>query len=110
MFSWHFATIIMDDQFYKEILNFYTSSDRKYPDSVYDLPIEERCNVKSRFRQSVRPYTVENGVVMHGKTQVLLKSQVSTVLKACHDNPATGGHFGRDKTYSKVSQRYFWKG
>ena len=33
-----------------------------------------------------------------------------SILKACHDNPSTGEHFGRDKTLCKITQRYYWKG
>ena len=53
---------------------------------------------------------VEDGIVMHGKEQVLTNRNLHGVLKACHDNPVFGGHFGRDKTYKKISQRYYWKG
>ena len=63
----------------------------------------------SRPRSLEPPYKVEDGIVMHGKEQVLTKRNLH-VLKACHDNPVFGGHFGRDKTYKKISQRYYWKG
>jgi len=36
--------------------------------------------------------------------------RVPGILLACHNNPATGGHFGRDKTYKKIQARYWWKG
>lgn len=100
----------MDEKLYNQILSFYTNTDKKYPQYIYDLPLGQRVNAKSQFRQTVRPYHVEHGVVVHGGKEVLVKNRVSTILKACHDNPATGGHFGRDKTYAKISERYFWKG
>ena len=31
------------------------------------------------------------------------------IIEACHDAP-TGGHFGQEKTWSKVSERYWWPG
>ena len=31
-------------------------------------------------------------------------------MKECHDNSFSGGHFGRDKTLSRVQERFFWNG
>ena len=31
------------------------------------------------------------------------------MLRECHDNPATGGHPGRRRTYEKVSASYHWQ-
>ena len=46
---------------------------------------------------------------MHGDQELLQASRFS-VLRVCHDNPSSGGHFGRDKTYNKIASRYYWKG
>ncbi len=43
-------------------------------------------------------------------SQVVFQSQKNQILEACHDNLAGGGHFGRDKTLAKVSERYYWLG
>ena len=67
-------------------------------------------DAKSNFRRLVKPYTVDNGVIKHKGKEVLLQSRVEDMLKAYHDNPATGGHFGRDKTLAKLAERYYWKG
>ena len=32
------------------------------------------------------------------------------IMEACHDDKVGGCHFGRDKTASKVSTQYYWKG
>ena len=79
----------MDDTPYSEILSFYTAY-------IHNTPLNQRPDVKSKFRQSVKPYKVEDGIVMHGKVQVLTKRNIHGVLKACHGNPVFGGHFGRD--------------
>ncbi|XP_042222320.1 uncharacterized protein LOC121866680 isoform X1 [Homarus americanus] len=100
----------MDDQLYNQILNFYSSADRKYPQHVYDLDPAKRVNVKCQFRQTAKPFRADNGSLFHGDKEILVKTRVPGILKACHDNPATGGHFGRGKTFRKISQRYYWKG
>ena len=40
----------------------------------------------------------------------MTKHQVDLVLKGCHTDELGGGHFGRDKTYVKGSERYYWVG
>ena len=40
---------------------------------------------------------------------VIPKSMRAEVLTACHDDQ-TGSHFGIDKTYQTIRDRYFWKG
>ena len=30
-------------------------------------------------------------------------------LQHCHDNPATGGHFGYNNTQSKLNDSYYWR-
>ena len=32
------------------------------------------------------------------------------ILEACHSDGLGGGHFGRDKTFFKVSERFYWVG
>ena len=41
--------------------------------------------------------------------QVVTESQKRQVLEGCHLNELGGGHFGRDKTLAKISERY-WLG
>ena len=42
--------------------------------------------------------------------QVVTLSQKTQVLEGCHSSELGGGHFGRDKTLTKVSERYYWLG
>ena len=100
----------MEDQLYDQLLRFYTATQPKYPQWINDLPLEKRVNAKSQFRQTAKPYRAEGGIVYHGEKEVLTKSRLPYILKACHDNPISGGHFGRDKTLAKISHRYYWKG
>ena len=46
----------MDDQSYSEILGYFTSRDKKYPEAIYCLSPYERVDAKSKFRQRVKPY------------------------------------------------------
>lgn len=93
----------MDDRFYSEILNYYTASEHKYPEQIYNLPHDQCINAKSMFRQSVKPYKVKAGIDLHSKKQVLVKSKLASILRKCHNNQVSGGHFGQDKIFNKIS-------
>ncbi len=38
------------------------------------------------------------------------QSQKQAVIEGCHSDAFGGGHFGRDKTYFKVTERFYWNG
>ena len=91
----------MDGQLYNQIQHFLYPTETKYPREIYKLPPEKRVNAKSQFRQTVKPYTLKDGVLMHTEKQLLRESGVDAVLKMCHDKPCNRGHFGRDKNLSE---------
>lgn len=101
---------MMDDKLYKDLVQFFTSPNEKYSEEIYSLKGELRVNAKSKFRQVAKPYNVRNGALFHNERDVLQKNRVIEVLKACHKNPVSGGHFGGQKTYQKIAERYYWKG
>lgn len=41
---------------------------------------------------------------------IMDEKQKERVLQECHDNPGTGGHQGRARTYHKIAQSYYWLG
>src|SRR3954454_18967594 len=41
--------------------------------------------------------------------RVLKEDEIDSVLFMMHNHP-TGGHFGKDATYNKISARFWWKG
>lgn len=43
------------------------------------------------------------------KKAVMSKDKGSRI-QGCHDNPVSGGNFGRDKMFNKIKQNYYWKG
>ena len=45
-----------------------------------------------------------------GDRLVVPRSYVDRVLAAAHDEPAGGGHVGFDRTYARITQRFFWEG
>ncbi|KAL8610943.1 hypothetical protein ACOMHN_042560 [Nucella lapillus] len=103
----------MDDQKYREVVHFLSSTEKKYPEYMYSMSDErKRSVVKSNFRQFAASYKLKSAVLVHSKTEkeVIQKSRVNAILQACHDNPTTGGHFGRDKTMLKITERFHWKG
>lgn len=82
----------------------------KYPDG---LSKEEKRDI----RKKCEPFCVQEGYLMHKQRrkgevqlrQVLMKAEVSRVIKACHEGFG-GAHMGRDKTVGKVTAKYFVKG
>ncbi|CAF3506519.1 unnamed protein product [Rotaria socialis] len=42
------------------------------------------------------------------KVIYLPSSMVLSLLKACHDDPMSGAHFGTDRTYLKIKNQYWW--
>ena len=106
-----FIWVTMDNNLHAQLLHFFSNVDRKYPAHIYEVSHDKhRANAKSDFRQKARPYYLQDGVLVHQGKEVLPENRLPAVLQACHDNPSTGGHFGRDKTLAKISERFYWKG
>ena len=40
----------------------------------------------------------------------ITENQKQQGLEGCHSDKLGGGHFGRDKTFSKVTERFYWVG
>ena len=102
--------VTMDSEKHVEFLNYFLNKDKKYPERIYNLSPKKRENEKANFRKIVKPFSVKNGTLYHGDVEAVTKDRVPGMLLACHDNPATGGHYGRDKTYQKIQARYWCKG
>jgi len=97
----------MDVIKYTEFLNYFLNDDKKYPERIYNLSPQKRENEKANFRRLVKPFNAKNGTLYHGDVQAVTRDKIPGILQACHNNPATGGHFGRDKTYKKIQARYW---
>ena len=62
-----------------------------------------------------RQYEIKEGIVWRKRTTpaksvpyVPAGQMRASILKAYHDTPGNGAHFGRDKTLKKIQDRYFW--
>ena len=100
----------MEDEQYSELFNYHVNKNRPYPEEIYSLPYIERSNAKSKFRKRAKIFTVLNDQLMYNDLKVAKKSELGRIFEAFHDNPTSGGHFGRDKTLSKIRQEWYWKG
>ena len=82
----------------------------KHPDG---LNTDENRDI----RKKCEPFCVKDGHLMHKRKtnnevqlrQVLMKTQVSRVIKACYEGFG-GAHMGRDKIIRKITAKYYFKG
>ena len=70
---------------------------------------------KAVIRKRSKTFQIVDGFLHYngkdGLHQVVTDDRTKCkILEACHDDKVGGCHFGRDKTASKVSARYYWKG
>ena len=64
-----------------------------------------------------RRYEIKNGILLRKQNSpqqsvpfVPAGQMRASILKAYHDTPSNGAHFGRDKTLRKIQDRYYWPG
>jgi hypothetical protein len=63
-------------------------------------------------------YSLVNGILHRNinrfygiiKVPVVLKSKVKDILLAYHNSSINGAHFGKDRTYYKIRDRFYWSG
>ena len=71
---------------------------------------------KDGLRRKSKRFLVKDGLLFYYDKKrntgllVVLTSQKTMILEGCHSAILGGGHFGRDKTLEKLSERYYWKG
>ncbi len=98
------ASASMNEERYRLLLDFITSS----KDGVGLYPESFSKNERRGLRQQAQSFQEKDGSLFYslaGGTKlcrvVVSKSEKERLLKACHGG-IDGGHFGRDKTASKV--------
>ena len=67
------------------------------------------------FASPRKNFQIVDGILHYkgkdGLRQVVTDTKTKQkILEACHDDRVGGCHFGRDKTATKVTARYYWKG
>lgn len=59
-----------------------------------------------------KKYFIEDNMLMrrgHPSVPFVPKGEIRlNIMKIYHDSPGNGAHFGRDRTETKIKQRYFW--
>ncbi|KAL5505415.1 hypothetical protein EMCRGX_G006842 [Ephydatia muelleri] len=78
-------------------------------------PPECSKNEKDYIRRRAKNFIVKEGLLFyrdkHNKEyRVVTKKEKMKVLDGCHSAELGGGHFGRDKTLLKISERFYWIG
>jgi len=66
-----------------------------------------------QLEKESKNFKVKHGI-LYRKTdektlRVLKEDEIDTVMFMTHNHP-TGGHFGKDTVYNKISTRFWWKG
>ena len=86
-----------------------------------EYPTVATKSMKREIRRRATKYVVNGQMlfVTNGnetKRVVCTDDERTSIMRACHEGVGTskearalGGHFGRDKTYQKVNQSYYWK-
>ena len=72
---------------------------------------QDKCIIHRR----VKRFKLIDGVLHYkgkeGPRQVVTEIKTKRqILEACHDDRVGGCYFGHDKTFAKVSARFYWKG
>ena len=105
----------MDSKLYHDVYHYLEHGD--YP---MDLMMEEKKVLKEKkrnFRKKCEPFVVKDGILYHypskGKSalkEVVEDEDVGWILKAFHRDKAGGCHFDVTTTFTKLSERFWWKG
>ncbi|XDV25539.1 hypothetical protein PO909_029445 [Leuciscus waleckii] len=78
---------------------------------------ENTDNGRKRIvRRSSKKFIVQDGHLYYktanrsNRLVVMDEKQKERVLRDCHDNPATGGHQWRTRTFNKIASAFYWQG
>src|SRR5688572_13531356 len=94
----------MDQKKYEELLNYLEGN---------ILKEWNQTKIKKLSKESEN-FEIKYGILYRikpnkGSLRVLKEDEIDSVIFMTHNHP-TGGHFGKDATYDKISTRFWWKG
>src|SRR5688572_11700248 len=94
----------MDQKKYEELLNYLEDNiSDKWDFTKLDELSKESENFEVKYGMLYQKKTNEKSL------RVLKRDEIDSVLFMIHNHP-TGGHFGKNATYNKISTRFWWKG
>ena len=117
----HFKKSNMDNSQYEIIYNYVTRG---------EYPAQSSKEQKRSIRRMVQSRNADDG--LHKKfitkdgvlyfvdkksdglglreRRVVRLEESTSIIRACHEAEIGGGHFKRDKTFVKISERFYWNG
>lgn len=94
----------MDRTKYEELLNYLEGNISEEWNNTKIRELSKKSeNFEEKFGILYRKGAKERSV------RVLKEDEIDSVIFMTHNHP-TGGHFGKDATYNKISTRFWWKG
>ena len=106
----------MEISTYEEIYNYIERG--SYPTSFENIDINLLKDRKRNFRKKCQSFQVKDGLLYHIPTKSRPDSirevpkviDKERIIRAMHWSKAGGCHFGVCATFTKISERYWWKG
>ena len=87
-------------------------------DFLANEKVPEKCYKPAKFKRRAKDFELRNGILYKKRKNtagigivvpVIPPALRMTILELCHDHELSG-HMGRDKTYEKVINNFFWPG
>ena len=112
----------MENSEYETIVNYLTRGE--YPAGIskeQKRAIRRKVAEEVQTLQTVRnKFVAKDGVLYYvdnrpdglgaRERRVIRMEEKMGILRDCHEAEIGGGHFKRDKTYGKISERFYWHG
>ena len=94
----------MEKEKYEELIKFIEGNISEQWDEQKIKQLEKKSkNFEVKYGTLYRKRINERSL------RILKEDEIDTVIFMTHNHP-TGGHFGKDATYNKISIRFWWKG